>query len=517
MPTRRGLGRGMMAASAILSDWAMKELNNREASRRQIADDERAAAARKDADERVARLTRETDYLRQNPTALAANLGRLRPNLDVAAPISEQITKADDISKMPTDEDVQTQYDTSGGRRTLSSENISGSMSNLLRTPNRGGEDVLNSLLAQAKSKRDALTTEAEIPDTSVEITNNDGSKTTQFVSKRKGGQYTTGLSARRTGELKGEETLAAVPGQVEATNKTEAGTRSARAASAGAIARAEADARNASEWSPAIVEKKLEFEKQKRIGELLQIGDKVQAEEVGKRNAAIKGLLPTYQQYRQLASDVVTSWAGAKSETAGSAVNALSHVPVIGEFLASTLESGHGVSVDALEALPGMNSDLGKKISELNKLTDTLAQGMANAVLGNKGQTTENDRRTAKNILVTSFTGVNTAKDLIAITDRMFTILPTVSAEVLRANPNATPAEILTAMEARAKEATKVQFGDFIKPPEPSPASKKLSAARQGAAQTAHPNLVTAPPKITASEKLQRTRARAAQNQARR
>jgi hypothetical protein len=210
-------------------------------------------------------------------------------------------------------------------------------------------------------------------------------------------------------------------------------------------IVRAQNDAyaERASMESWARLPAQLKLEQEKRIAELATIGDKVQAEEVAKKNAAVNGLLPTYQEYRKLAVKVANSWAGARGTSSANIVGASSKLPVLGEFLASGAEAAHGWFAGLID------TQTEKDIAELNRLTDTLAQGMANAVLGNKGQTTENDRRTAKNILASSFTDAKTLEDLLAITDRMFTKMPTVAGQILSQDPFATPAQILEAVKA--------------------------------------------------------------------
>lgn len=189
-----------------------------------------------------------------------------------------------------------------------------------------------------------------------------------------------------------------------------------------------------------------LERLKQQHALELVQAGKRAEAELMSQKKASIDGLMPIYQKYRQLAVDVATGWAGAGSSASGSIVNAVGKLPAIGEFLASGMEAGHAVVTNVF------SGEMGQKVSELNRLTDTLAQGMANSVIGNRGATTENDRRTAKNILASSFTDAKTLGELLDITDKMFMILPTVSAEMLAANPQASASEILLAAQERVR-----------------------------------------------------------------
>lgn len=196
-----------------------------------------------------------------------------------------------------------------------------------------------------------------------------------------------------------------------------------------------------------ATVPAELEKYTQQRMIELAQIGNKVEAEQLAQKRAAVKGLMPTYLTYRSLVLDVAQSWTGASGPTASSALGAIGQIPVIGSVAETGLKAAH-TGVTSM-----INPDLGKKVGELNRLTSTLAQGMANAVLGNRGQTTENDRRTAENILATSFTDINTAKDLLKITDTMFMILPSVTAQMETVNPNVTAAEIIQATADQAKQ----------------------------------------------------------------
>jgi hypothetical protein len=217
-------------------------------------------------------------------------------------------------------------------------------------------------------------------------------------------------------------------------------------ASRAGQVAGAEARARQEAEWAPDIVEKKIDFEQRKRMAELATLGQRAEAELLATKGAAIKGLMPTYMEYRDLAKRVADSWAGAGGPSAQNVLSAIGKTPIVGSLFESGLEAGHS-------ALTGIvDPDLARDIAELNRLRSTLAQGMANAVLGNRGQTTENDRRTAENILAGSFTDAETVEDLLAITDRMFGLAPTVAAQVLNANPDATPAEILTVVAEQVR-----------------------------------------------------------------
>jgi hypothetical protein len=296
-------------------------------------------------------------------------------------------------------------------------------------------------------------------------------------------------LATERTGEQEGQRAgateLAKVttPGltaaKVGEANKLEAGTRGEKVKTSAAVAGASEAARLREELRPDVLAKKLEFEKQKRIAELAHVGDKAQAEAVAQKSAAVKGLMPVYQEYRQLAVKVMNRSGGlggpAASESTASALNALSKLPAVGEFVAAGAEAAHAALVDRIPI--GNNAENAKDIALLNRLTDTLAQGMANAVLGNKGQTTENDRRTAKNILVNSFTSVKSGTELLAITDTMFGLLPTVAA----ANPNATPAEILTKAAEAAKQPQALPQVQQQQPAGPSPALEKLRKLRGG------------------------------------
>jgi hypothetical protein len=234
-----------------------------------------------------------------------------------------------------------------------------------------------------------------------------------------------------------------------------------------------------------------LEKLKQARTIELMGIGDKVQAEQVAQKSAAVKGLMPVYMTYRQLVLDVTSSKAAAGSPAASAALGAAGHIPVIGGVADAGLKAAHTATVSMF------SPELGKKIGELNRLTQTLAQGMANAVLGNRGQTTENDRRTAENILATSFTDAETAADLLKITDRMFMILPTVTAQIEATNPNATAAEIIQAAADRAKQ-------EAAQAPS-TPAAQQTPAQPATPARLPGATIGPAPANGTASERLRR------------
>lgn len=229
-------------------------------------------------------------------------------------------------------------------------------------------------------------------------------------------------------------------------------------------------DRANKEAWAKLPAE--IELEKQKRTSELALVGDKIQAEELAKKTAAIKGLMPTYLEYRRLALTVAGSWAGAGGPSAGSALDAIGHIPAIGGAVESGIKSMHTGAASMVDP------ELGRQVGELNRLTMTLAQGMANAVLGNKGQTTENDRRTAENILASSFTDINTAQDLLKITDRMFMLLPSISAS----QPNATPGQIIQQAADQAKAEAGGQASQTGSQPsaQPSRASQILQSRRR-------------------------------------
>lgn len=209
----------------------------------------------------------------------------------------------------------------------------------------------------------------------------------------------------------------------------------------------AETRARLNAELAPDIVQRKLDFESQKAAIEAEAAGNRQRVQLIATKKMAVEGLQPTYQKYRQLAIDVVNSPAAATLESAAGTVNTLSKVPFVGEMLGAGMEAGHAFATGLAYPVT-RDPELSRKVSELNRLTDTLAQGMANAVLGNRGQTTENDRRTAKNILVNSFTTAKTAAELLKITDQMFALLPVVAADM----PDAAPADIIQQAAERAR-----------------------------------------------------------------
>lgn len=212
----------------------------------------------------------------------------------------------------------------------------------------------------------------------------------------------------------------------------------------------AEERQRQQAQWlDPSIVAAKLDFEKQKGITEAANAGNRQLAQEIATRNSQVKNLLPLYMNYKTLATKVADSWAGAGSPASGSVVNTLSKVPFIGEFIASAMESGHGAAAGGF----GFgDADTEKNIAELNRITDTLAQGMANSIIGNRGQTTENDRRTAKQVLANSFTDRKTLDDLFVLTDKMFAILPNVTAQMVQQNPTVDVQTVLNEVVNQAK-----------------------------------------------------------------
>jgi hypothetical protein len=213
-----------------------------------------------------------------------------------------------------------------------------------------------------------------------------------------------------------------------------------------------------AAEWlDPRVIKAKVDFENQKNLAELARAGDRVRATALAEKQQAVSGLLPIYQKYRELAVDVINSPMGASSEATGAIVRGISKIPMIGEVGVAGLEAGHAALGSTLDTL-GLSSvdprmkDVGQKIGQLNSITDALAQGMANAVIGNRGPTSENDRRTAKGVLVNSFTGVKSAEEMLKITDRMFMLLPTIAANT----PEAPPAAVIQQAFTQAQQEVK-------------------------------------------------------------
>lgn len=246
-------------------------------------------------------------------------------------------------------------------------------------------------------------------------------------------------------------------------------------------IAGADTRARLAAELDPKVIAAKLDFEKQKNLLELANAQNRAGAEIYAAKEAAVKGLLPVYQQYRVLAVELMTDpKINTNQESMSTIQNALSKLPWFGEFAGSAMEAYQVSKSEALGQVPGgmmgVDAATAQKMSQLNRLTDTLAQGMANAIIGNRGATSENDRRTAKAVLVNTLTSAKSATELISLTDKMFTILPRVAA----ANPAATPADVinLAAEEARGNSsvAAATQTPATPAPATPNPA---LDAAR--------------------------------------
>lgn len=234
-------------------------------------------------------------------------------------------------------------------------------------------------------------------------------------------------------------------------TFERERGLIPIRAQTAGA----ETAARLKAELNPAVIAQRIDYETKRAEAQFVTEGRKVEAQALAKKTAAVKSLLPVYQKYRELASEVaIKSWAGGTNTSAArSAQSAMSHLPVIGEFVSGAMDAGHAAAAGAIGQFSG-EPEIGAKVAQLNQLTEVLAQGMANAVIGNKGATTENDRRTAKGVLVNSFTEAKTAEELLRITDTMFGLLPGIAA----AMPDATPADIINLAAQQAKTAGAAQ-----------------------------------------------------------
>lgn len=379
-----------------------------------------------------------TDPTGQRARMAGPGWERFIPSADqVLADTGKEISDFSELTKAPTEADIEARYHSRPGA-----------------LPHGEDRPAIEQLLAQTAARKASIesglkaTKVAEAVPGPVPSVGPTGTMQTEYLTPFQAaakGPLQTERTPEQEGSRLGQIDISKLnlPGHTEAeishANAMEKGLRKEKVLTAGQIASAEASAREAAEWlDPKVVAAKLDFEKQKRIGELAMVGDRVQAEDVAKRNAAIKGLMPTYNEYRKLAVNVVNSWAGAGTAGTAALKGAVGHIPVIGQFLESGLEAAHAASAGALD------ENMGKMIAELNRLKQTLAQGMANAVLGNRGQTTENDRRTAENILISSFTDAKSAKDLLDITDRMFTIMPTVAGQVLHQDPFATPAQIL-------------------------------------------------------------------------
>lgn len=225
MAIRRALGRGLEAFGQTLGDYYAREAESQRVSKRQTDDDERALKARREAEAAQHENSLEDKFYTNNPNALSSRLRKPVDNRDAALGISGQVAKADSLSKMPTEEDILSQFRNAGGRDTLDSSNITRSGNSLNFDPNPGGASVLAGLQSQGKSRRDMLTAEANQPDRVIEEMSPDGSKTAKAVNPRTMGSVTTGLSAKQEGANEGAKKVAGAPGEIEATNAINKGT----------------------------------------------------------------------------------------------------------------------------------------------------------------------------------------------------------------------------------------------------------------------------------------------------
>lgn len=324
MATRRRIGRGLQAAGDVLGDYFAQKQRSDAAAQAAEADDERARKQAIDIANMQHGKALDLEFLKQNPTSLAERLGRPRPNRDVASPIAEGIGKADSLEKALTNEDVTNQYRTGGGRETLDSRNFRRAGPVLSSDPNPGGASVLADLQGQANSKRDMLTREAEMPDTSVEVANEDGSKSTKFVSKRKGGEYTTSLTAKQQGINEGVKEVAAAPGKIEATNAINKGTF---------------DEKFRQEQKVAAMKAALEVENWKKINAL-----KAGPVALKAATAATAGILQM-EEIIALAVEVNKGNQMGVSDIYSGAKNAISQVPYVGPAVGGLMDTANATA----------------------------------------------------------------------------------------------------------------------------------------------------------------------------
>lgn len=412
------------------------------------------------------------------------------------------IDKARDLTDLPDPVSLRNNYLAQPGAEMVKPGPTTVDPTTGLNKPN---ESAMEPLLASLQARRASMENAAPpVNRDYVDPNSPEGTKLSVLVNPFKdiGTVRQTEATGAQEGIKEGHKLEAENPFKINTTNLFNKGTQSSEASKAGAIAGAQETARQKAEWlDPKVVAAKLDFETKKAMNAVVAAADRQTALELAKRNTAVKALLPTYQEYRKTAIQVLGNVDNP--EALAAIQGTLSKLPWgVGQFVGSAMETVHGVTATVLP--PNGDPRIGQEIIKLNRLTDTLAQGMANAVLGNRGQTTENDRMTAKNILVNSLTGMRSAADLINLTDKMFTILPTVSAKILAQDPNAEPAVILQAAADQAK-ADQAPAG-FVPAPQGAPQTP----------QTPSVSTNSVPPQLGGGESLDARLARLRANRAR-
>lgn len=280
MATRRGIGRGLQAAGAALGDYFQRQAQEDNIRRRQILDDERAAEQAKHNQEAMAEReniiqkattnrTLESEHFKNNPVGLARRVNQPILPEDVAAPLSEEISKSKEPKDLMTLSDLMVRSKNRG-----------------MDTTSKIGEGnglspAIEALMHQRLAKQQQVEEEANIPTTKVTEMASDGSTTDKFLPTRKlsGQSFQTGLSAQQKGVNEGATAVAAAPGKGRAENTVENLTRSGKAATAGATARATAQAQADVKYSPQSVAGEIKLITQKAIAEAAAEGNKEAAQ----------------------------------------------------------------------------------------------------------------------------------------------------------------------------------------------------------------------------------------------
>lgn len=491
MALRRALAGGLRAAGLALADHYQNKQESDLALERQRQDDARQLAIQLELEKLRHKNSVRSEYLKSNHLAAAEELGVTRKNEDVAAPIAESIGKADSLEKAPTQEDISSQYKAGGGRETLDSRNFTSRGGRLTFDENPGGAGVLAGLQAQGDSRRKMLTDEANKPDTSVEVTNQDGSKTTKFVSKRTGGEYQTGLSAKREGELEGEKAVAGEPGKTQAENANLKGTF---------------DERFRQEQKMAAMRAAIELDAWKKKNAVTAGKEALKA-----ADAATAGVLQM-EEIIALATEVNKGNMIGVSDVYSGARNAIGQLPWVGTALGGLMDTANATTTAMKDGDPTL-------IAKTNQL-QALRRAAAIAVIKAAGDPRPSNADVDG--VINSIPGAGesafaTKTKAQAMRDTL-TLVP----EILKGNPHLLGREdmetgnglvvLQMAMrEAQKRAGTRATSGRNPDPVE-NPAVKKLGAARQNGPAAAPPAPPPTPKQLTPQEKLAAARARRGQ-----
>lgn len=318
-------------------------------------------------------------FLQQNPEhPISQKLRVMQPSADEArTALAAEIGSAKDLAGLGGDESIHSRYHAMlGAPAHDEGEDIS---------------DLIAKRQAQEKSLKSALegTKQAEAYGTGI----GQGEAKHKMASVLLQDEIDAinakaGPEAEAAGKKRGAEERAALAPDI----------RKGKAQLAGAEASAAAYGRLGAEFDPKIIAKKIDFEKQKAVQEAAAAGQKAVAVQAAEKAQTMKSLLPQLTELRKLGDEISSAYPpNIVRDSVRAAGEALGALPFGLGTLATRMQE-RAVGPDLAARRPG--TDAITKVNTYLSLRGATALAMTNAVFGNKGQTTEADRRAAEEIL---------------------------------------------------------------------------------------------------------------------